>query len=162
MPNEDYKSLEEFKEENLEENELSRMYLERRGGRCVMHIEVADEIEEFFSSEDKGQSQEWHSSDEEDQYHEFYYKNYSEEVKKHLQMKNDSFGGDYVNDGHVNIGLLRTVGLSDGLVEFELPAQYSEDTLLDSVRELKEEIEILYRQFIRPVTIHSSLTIAQT
>lgn len=154
----DPKTLEEFKSENPEDGQLLRAFLRRKGGKCVVYVEVADEIEEFFSSDNTDQSSEWHSSDGEDGYHEFYYKDYSTEFDKHVQMKNDAFGGNYVDNGHVNIGILRTVGLSDG-VEFEIPAQYSEDTLLESMKELKEEVEIIYKQFIRPVNIQGSLTI---
>lgn len=157
MPNEK-KTLEEFKSENPEEGHLLRAYLKRKGGRCLLYIEVSDEVEEFFSSDRVDESSQWHSSDEDDEYHEFYYKDYSNEFEKHVQMKNDSFGGDYVKNDHVNIALLRTVGLSDG-VEFELPAQYSEDTLLESMKELKEEVEIIYKQFIRPVNITGTLTL---
>lgn len=157
MPNEP-KTLDEFKAENPEEGQLLRAYLKRKGGRCLLYIEVADEIEEFFSSDTRDESSEWHNSDAEGSYHEYYYKNYSSEFEKHVQMKNDSFGGDYVKNDHVNIALLRTVGLSNG-IEFELPAQYSEDTLLESMKELKEEVEIIYKQFIRPVSITGSLTL---
>lgn len=152
------KTLEEFKSEDNNEGQLMRAYLGRREGKCVLYLQVAEEVEKFFSSGTIDESEEWHGGDG---YHEFYYKDYSEEFEKHLEMKNDKFGGNYIKDKQVNIALLRTVGLSDG-VEFELPGDYSEESLLDSMKELKEEVEIMYKQYIRPVQIRSSLSIVQT
>lgn len=151
------KSLEEFKSEENNEGQLMRAYMRRRGGKCVLYIQVAEEIEEFFSSDTVEQSEQWHGGDG---YHDFYYKDYSEEFQRHTEMKNDRFGSKYIKDDHVNIALLRTKGLSDG-VEFEVPGKYSEDSLLDSMKELKEEVEIVYKQFIRPVQITSSLKIVE-
>lgn len=149
------KTLEDFKSEENNDGELMRAYMRRRGGKLVLYLQVAEEIEEFFSSDTTEQSEQWHGGDG---YHEFYYKDYSDEFRRHTEMKNDKFGGKYIKDNHVNIALLRTIGLSSG-VEFEVPGKYSEDSLLDSMKELKEEVEIIYKQFIRPVKITSSLTL---
>jgi len=151
------KTLEDFKSEENNEGQLLRAFLKREGGNCKLYVQVSEEIEEFFSCDDIDQSSQWHGQDD---YHEFYYKDYSDEFRKHVDMKNDKFGGSYIDNGHVNIALLRTVDLSEG-VEFEVPGKYSEDSLLDSMKELKEEVEIIYKQFIRPVRIEGSLSLTQ-
>lgn len=156
--------FEEFKSKEMDEGVLFRAFLRRnRDGDIVLYVESDESIESFFENEDTGQSEHW--ANDEQEFHEFYKKNYDsmdsdDEVGQYFAHKHDKFGDSYVQGGNINCGILRTVGLSDG-VEFEIPESYSEETVRDSVETLKDIVEEFYKKFIRPVNVMTEITVQE-
>lgn len=149
--------LEELRNEMDNEENLMVSYLKRdeESGDIELFLQVADEIEEFFTSEETEESSQWHNSD----YHDYYLKDYSNNFAEFTENRTDAFGGEYISaSGEINLGLLRTVGISDGRV-FKIENQYSEETLEDSVRDLKQAVKEIYKTFIGPIAIRGELTI---
>lgn len=155
--------FEDFKSQDMEDGVLFRAFLRRnREGNIVLYVETDEAIENFFQTENTGESEHW--ANDEDEFHEYYMKQYSRhdgsEMGMYFNDKNDGFGDSYVNSGKINVGMLRTVGLSDG-VEFEIPETYSEETMKESVESLKNIVEEVYKKFIRPVNVMSEIRVQE-
>ncbi len=153
----------DFKEQDMDEGDLFKAIVHRQdNGKILFYMETTEDIEEFFQTENTGQSSQWKNGD--DSFHNFYKRQYERngpsEMAEYFTGKNDKFGGSYVEQGQINIGLLRTVGISDG-VEFEIPANYSEETLKESVETLKNVVEEIYKKFIRPVNVKTVITVEE-
>lgn len=156
-------SFEAFKEAEMDDNQLFRAWLRRNDeGKLVLYVECSEEIEEFYRTSSTGESDHWKNDDGE--FHEFYKRTWDEysdsDMARYFKNKNYTFGNSYVADGRVNVGILRTVGLSDG-VEFEIPSSYSEDTMEESIKGLKEIVVEVYKEFIRPVNVRTSVTVQE-
>lgn len=154
-------SLQKFREQDS--NDLFRAFLHRtEDGDLVLYLEAAPEVERFFSTDDTGTSDHWFTDSE--GAHEYYkrrYSRYGVEVENYFATKYDEFGNSYISSsGNVNKGFLRTAGLSDG-VTFDIPTCYSEETLEQSVRELRDTVKELYKEFIKPVSISTTITVRE-
>lgn len=117
-----------------------------------LYIEIAPEIENFIS-ESFGhveKSSQWGNGGE---YHEFYYNtDLSNGLADFFDGKYNSYGGEFIEDGKVNIALLRTKGLSEGK-HFELSTYYANERKVEAFQQLKTTVCKLYNQFIKPVEL---------
>lgn len=158
MPN----TLQEYRETEMDEDGIFRALVQRqKTGKLRLYIQGTEELETFFKTEETEQSQNWTSGNS---FHDYYLRQYERNgdssLAKYFSDKHDKFGSDYVNSGKINIGLLRTVGLSEG-VEFEIPETYSEETLKESVESLKTVIKEIYEEFIRPMNVTTSISLEE-
>ncbi|MFU1780235.1 hypothetical protein ACM16X_02515 [Haloarcula japonica] len=149
-------NLQDFKNQPMKETTLFRAYSERKpNGKIQLYLQTHEQVEEFFKTEETDQSNEWEDGDG---YHQFYKRQYEKhgdsELADYFSDKHDKFGVSYINNGKINLALLRTVGISNG-IEFEIPASYSEETLTEAVDTLRQVTEEIYKKFIRPVKIKS-------
>ena len=155
-------TLQEYRDTQMDEDGIFRALVQRqKSGRLVLYIEGTNELENFFKTEETEQSNNWTSGDS---YHDYYLRQYERggdsSLADYFSDKHDKFGNSYVNSGKINVGLLRTVGLSEG-VEFEIPETYSEETLKESVESLKKVIKEIYEKFIRPMNVTTSITVEE-
>jgi hypothetical protein len=153
----------DFKEQEMDEGDLFKAIVHRQdNGKLLFYMETAEGIEEFFQTEETGQSNQWKNGEQ--SYHDYYKRQYerdgNSDMAEYFRDKNDKFGGSYVDAGKINIGLLRTVGISEG-VEFEIPESYSEETLKESVETLKNVVEEIYKEFIRPMNVKTVITVEE-
>jgi predicted DNA-binding antitoxin AbrB/MazE fold protein len=153
-------TLQQYRETKMDEDGIFRALVQRqKSGKLKLYIEGKEELEDFFKTEETEQANQWTSGES---YHDYYLRQYERngdsELAEYFSDKHDKFGSDYVQNGKINVGLLRTVGLSEG-VEFEIPETYSEETLKESVKSLKTVIEEVYKKFIRPVNVTTQISI---
>lgn len=149
-------NLQDFKNQPMEDTTLFRAYSERQtNGKITLFLQTHEQVEDFFKTEETDQSSEWENGDN---HHRFYKRQYERqgdsELADYLSDKHDKFGASYIKNGKINLALLRTVGISEG-VEFQIPASYSEETLTEAVDTLRKVTEEVYKKFIRPVKIKS-------
>lgn len=155
-------TLQQYRETEMDEDGIFRALVQRqKSGKLRLYIEGTEELENFFKTEGTEQSNQWKSGDS---YHDYYLRQYERDgdsvLAEYFSDKHDKFGGDYVYSGKINVGLLRTVGLSEG-VEFEIPETYSEETLKESVESLKSVIKEVYEEFIRPMNVTTQISIQE-
>lgn len=159
--------FEEFKAEDMDDDTILRAFLRRNdSGDMVLYLESTQELEDFFDTGRTGESSHWYNPD--DDAHTYYKRSYNyddfsddnSDLAEYFHTKNDTFGNSYVQNDKINVGLLRTVGLSDG-VEFKIPDSYSQETMEESIRMLKEEVERLHKQFIRPVNVMTEISVQE-
>jgi len=134
-----------------------RAKLKRTRDGSFVHIEADDRIEDLFRTERTEQSNYWCSNGD---YHEFYRRTYDNDLAQFMDQYYDSYGDTYVSDGDINVALLRTKGISDGK-KFYINNHYSEETLIESLKQLKQISKQLYQQFIRPVHVTTRLTVTE-
>jgi hypothetical protein len=155
-------TLQQYRETEMDEDGIFRALVQReKSGKLKLYIEGAEELEDFFQTEETEQSSQWKSGDS---YHDYYLRQYERggdsDLAEYFSDKHDKFGSEYVRNGKINVGLLRTVGLSEGVV-FEIPETYSEETLKQSVESLKTVIEEIYEEFIRPMNVTTQISIQE-
>lgn len=139
----------------MPDDQLFYSHIERReDGKLDVTIKTCDALENLFKTDDTRESSEWHSGDD---YHEFYHRDavrdQNEELESFMASHYDNYGAEFLNqDGDVNLSLLRTVGISDGDgVEFVVPANTSEDKMMEALSQLKEAAIEMYKRWQRPV-----------
>lgn len=155
--------LKDFKNKDMEEGTIFRAFVHRKtDGKLLCYIESTEELENFFKTPETGESNQW--KNDSDTYHNYYKRQYSTgdntALADYFQDKHDKFGGRYVSQGRINLALLRTQGLSNG-VEFDIPETYSEETIKDSVESLKTVVEEIYKEFIRPMNVMTEIKIQE-
>lgn len=146
----------EEEKENGRKRERKILDIEvERNAEIIITIRAAAEIEDFFRrhSEDVGESQKWGTK--------FYRVRYDGEVKNFFSSRYDEYGLPFVNGGKVNVSVLRTVGISEGPVKIRMNNEYSEETLISAVKELKGFTKELYQRWIRKVVIRGKLEIEE-
>lgn len=154
------KKLESFKTKNMDRDTIFRAFAKRKkSGKLLLYLQSAKELEKFFQNQRTGESSNWGNRES---YHSYYKKSAYEDYPKadeYFSKKYNKFGGNLVSSsGKVNLGFLRTVGLSDG-VEFELEAKYSEETIENSIRSIKDVVEEIYDKFIREVSVQTEVDV---
>lgn len=147
-------------QEVVERNRVTvplRASLKRTKNGCFVYIEVDEQLEELFQTEETQQSNYWCNDGD---CHEFYLRDYGVDLERYMGERYDSYGDTYVRRGKINAALLRTKGLSDGKV-FHIDDHYSEETLVESLKQLKEIGRELYQQYVRPVRVTTRVTVQE-
>ncbi len=129
--------------------------LERENGEIHLFIKTNSEIEHFFNKNcDVHTSTAW--TDKNDNPLQFYKKN---EGTVHNGF--DLYGDRLLDiDGGINIALLRTVGISNGIT-FKFKGVWSEDQLINAMKGLKDLTKSLYSNYIKKVKINVKLEIEE-
>ena len=126
-----------------------------RNEEVIINIRVAKEIEEFFkrNSTGIGESSNWGMN--------FYKVTYNGELGEFFRRVYDRYGEMLVDDRKVNIAILRTVGIGERTVTIRMKNEYSEETLVSAVKQLKEIVKEIYQKWIRRVVIRCKLEIEE-
>lgn len=170
MPTDDHVQDAEEEVENEEEDEeveevvcddLFTSELSRRNGGLHLYIEMSDEMEEFLSGSKVSESSNWSSEEEQ---HRFYHiDGLDEEIKEYLEdnyPSSSDYGEEYIQNGEVNMSVLRTVGLSEG-AEFELDETHPESVLVKAQIDLRDAVVDLYKTFVRPLQVNATIEVKQ-
>lgn len=132
----------------------------RKNGSLYIRIKVAPEIEEWFEA--KCAVKKSNSWKEGSGYHRFYhYETIGGEAKRFISRRFNNYGTHYFDSSHnkVNVAVIRTVGIGDEFQEFVMDDQYSKETLLDGMRQLRDFTKELWQNYIKPVRVHSEASI---
>lgn len=140
---------------------IFRSSVERRSdGDLEVTVETCDELENIINVSDTRESSEW---DDGMEGHAFYHRDAvreeNEAIADFFESRYDNYGDSYIgSSGDVNIAMLRTVGISsDGGVTFVVDGNYSEETILEGVNDLKEAAIQLYKEWCQPIRVEATV-----
>lgn len=133
------------------DNKILLMKLLRENGKTKLYLKTAPEVEAVFRTEQTTVSTVYK---DEDTFHNFYKQLSNEDNLVNLvdNVRLNSYGTQLFDGYRKNLSLLRTVGISNGIL-FEIQGLIGEEMLEEWSRTLKEFILKLYKSYVRPVEI---------
>lgn len=148
--------------DEVADNSIFSSSLRREDDKMFLQLQVDESIEELFSDASTDRSSAWSGPSG---HHTFYHiDGVPEEIEDYLRTNyptSTDYGGDYIEGDQVNISVLRTAGISDG-VEFEIPETHPESLMVKAQKDLRDTVADLYKTFVRPVVIDASLTVHES
>ncbi len=133
------------------DNKILLMKLLRENGKTKLYLKTAPEIESVFRTEQTNESRVYK---DEDNFHSYYNQLSNEDSLVSLvdNIRLNNYGTQLVDGYRKNLSLLRTVGISNGIL-FEIQGLIGEEMLEEWSKTLKEFILKLYKSYVRPVEI---------
>jgi hypothetical protein len=144
---------------------LFKMNIERVGDNLKVYVKTHPSVEEFFKtiSDDKRDISKVIKLEDRTPAKFYVMTNGNDsELDRFFVNRFNDFGSNLMRTNPVtpNIALLRMVGISDGLTAI-FPNRYSEESLEDYAKKMRQTIKELYVNFIRKVRITATLTVAE-